>query len=405
MQLDEFRQMVAQAAALRRRQRLQPAGGPGDKLFPPTYPGENGPTHVFERRRIDGAERVCVLIDSVQSQANRLEEALLAAAEAGRIRLPRLTVDFPGAGLNSVGPISVLEAPHRIFDAILRDSELAGKRFRDSDLGLRLRQATPADASAILEASPAALVFGAWNSTGEGGGLGAKFARVIVSEIIGVDVPVEETVDRRTGEVRLHSAGRRTGSRIDPLGVPRSIEIFKKEGDWGFDQKELGKAAKKVRPSEINHGNIAPSIEPLGVTCAYALQTQVLTFAGLRRLRFGTDEARNRAGRTYLAALGLVAMLEGNRQGMALRSRCDLVCEGGLAPLELVAFDGSTQEVAIDPDTALRLYEEAFDAARAAGFAPNPEPAILRPTDNLMELVRRSQQKALADEGGEADEG
>ena len=405
MQLDEFRQMVAQAAALRRRQRLQPAGGPGDKLFPPTYPGENGPTHVFERRRIDGAERVCVLFDSVQSQANPLEEALLAAAEAGRIRLPRLTVDFPGAGLNSVGPISVLEAPHRIFDAILRDSELAGKRFRDSDLGLRLRQATPADASAILEASPAALVFGAWNSTGEGGGLGAKFARVIVSEIIGVDVPVEETVDRRTGEVRLHSAGRRTGSRIDPLGVPRSIEIFKKEGDWGFDQKELGKGAKKVRPSEINHGNIAPSIEPLGVTCAYALQTQVLTFAGLRRLGFGTDEARNRAGRTYLAALGLVAMLEGNRQGMALRSRCDLVCEGGLAPLELVAFDGSTQEVAIDPDTALRLYEEAFDAARAAGFAPNPEPAILRPTDNLMELVRRSQQKALADEGGEADQG
>lgn len=423
MQLDEFRQMVAQAAALRRRQRLQPAGGPGDKLFPPTYPGENGPTHVFERRRIDGAERVCVLIDSVQSQANRLEEALLAAAEAGRIRLPRLTVDFPGAGLNSVGPISVLEAPHRIFDAILRDSELAGKRFRDSDLGLRLRQATPADASAILEASPAALVFGAWNSTGEGGGLGAKFARVIVSEIIGVDVPVEETVDRRTGEVRLHSAGRRTGSRIDPLGITiAAAKIYEHKDnprDWTLDPNEakggpkspelfkgknnsLGKAGN---PAKINHGNIAPSIEPLGVTCAYALQTQVLTFAGLRRLRFGTDEARNRAGRTYLAALGLVAMLEGNRQGMALRSRCDLVCEGGLAPLELVAFDGSTQEVAIDPDTALRLYEEAFDAARAAGFAPNPEPAILRPTDNLMELVRRSQQKALADEGGEADEG
>jgi len=31
---------------------------------------------------------------------------------------------------------------------------------------------------------PTALIFGAWNSTGEGGGLGAKFPRAIVSEII-----------------------------------------------------------------------------------------------------------------------------------------------------------------------------------------------------------------------------
>ena len=51
-------------AALRRRQRLQPVGGKGDKIFPPTYPEERrgaGPRHVFERRRIDGAEVWCVL--------------------------------------------------------------------------------------------------------------------------------------------------------------------------------------------------------------------------------------------------------------------------------------------------------------------------------------------------------
>ena len=395
--------MVAQGAALRRRQRLQPVGGPGDKLFPPTYPGESVPSHVFERRRIDGEERVCVLIDSVQSQANRLEEALLAAAESGRIRLPRLVVDFPGAGLNSVGPISVLEAPHRIFDAILRDSALDGKSFRDSDLGQSLRQAAPADATAILLAAPTALLFGAWNSTGEGGGLGAKFARTIVSEVIGVDVPVEEMADRRSAEITLRSAGRRTGSRIDPLGIPRSIEIYKKEGDWALDERALGRGAKKVRPSEINHGNIAPSVDPLGVTCAYALQTQVLTFAGLRRLRFGTDEAKNLAARAYLAALGIVAMIEGNRQGMALRSRCDLVCEDGLAPLELVAFDGSTREVEIDTEAAVRLHEAAFEAALASGFALDPDPVILKPQAKLVELIRLSQQKALADEGGEAD--
>lgn len=405
MRLDDLGKAVNEDAALRRRQRLQPAGGPGDKLFPPTYPGEGGPTHVFERRRIDGEERVCVLIDSVQSQANRLEEALLAAAEAGRIRLPRLVVDFPGAGLNSVGPISVLEAPHRIFDAILRDSELGGQPFRKSGLGEKLREATPADATAILQAAPTALLFGAWNSTGEGGGLGAKFARAIVSEMIGVDVPVEELADRRSGEITLRSAARRTGSRIDPLGIPRSIEIHKKGGDWALDESELGKGAKKVRPSEINHGNIAPSVDQLGVTCAHALQTQVLTFAGLRRLRFGTDEAKNLAARTWLAALGIVAMIEGNRQGMALRSRCDLVCEDGLAPMELVAFDGSTRRVEIDAGAAVVLHEEAFEAARAAGFALDPEPVTLTPQAKLVALVRRSQEKALADEGGEEDGG
>jgi CRISPR-associated protein Csb1 len=83
---DRLRDAIAQDAAIRRIQRLQPAGGPGDKIFPPTYPGErtNDPArHLFETRRIDGVDVRCVLIDSVQSQANRLEDALLAGIRAG----------------------------------------------------------------------------------------------------------------------------------------------------------------------------------------------------------------------------------------------------------------------------------------------------------------------------------
>ena len=90
---------VAEQAALRRRQTLQPVGGKGDKIFPPTYPEERrggGPRHVFERRRIDGTEVWCVLVDSVQSQANRLEEALLAGLREGAFPLPHVTVDFTG---------------------------------------------------------------------------------------------------------------------------------------------------------------------------------------------------------------------------------------------------------------------------------------------------------------------
>src|SRR6202040_2025204 len=84
-------------AAFRRRRRLQPVEGQGGKIFPPTYPGpkkEDAAQHVFEKRRIDGREVWCVLVDSVQSQANRLEEALLAAVRDRSIELPYLAVDF-----------------------------------------------------------------------------------------------------------------------------------------------------------------------------------------------------------------------------------------------------------------------------------------------------------------------
>ena len=358
-----------------------------------------------------------MLIDSVQAQANRMEEALLRAAEEERIRLPRLTVDFPGAGLNSVGPVSVLQAPHRIFDAILRDSLLDNNPFRESDLGKRLRETTPADATAILEAAPTALVFGAWNSTGEGGGLGAKFARIIVSEVIGVDVPVERLSNQGLGEMPTRNAGRRTGSRIDPLGISKDVPIYEHKDnqlDWTHDPALAKGGPKKPKlftgskkgagqagtAAKINHGNIPPHIEDLGVTCDYALLTQVLTFAGLRRLRFGTNEERNLAARTYLAALGLVAMTEVDRNGHSFRSRCDLICDGA-APLELLTFDGSATSLGITADEAIALYEEAFDAANKAGFDLNPTPKMLKPQEKLVEIVRQSQQNALGDDDSE----
>ena len=99
-----------------------------------------------------------------------------------------------------------------------------------------------------------------------GGGLGAKFPRSLVSEIVGVGAAL----------------GARTSSRIDPLGIRRDVEVWKGEGGaWDVDPRGL-KKAKKVRPSEINHGNITPSVVPLGVTIDYALNDRGL---GLERAR------------------------------------------------------------------------------------------------------------------------
>jgi len=78
-------------AALRARVRLQPAGGPGDKVFPPTYEER---LYAQERRLVDGRVEDAVLLDSVASQANRMELALLAAADARRLTLPLLWPKF-----------------------------------------------------------------------------------------------------------------------------------------------------------------------------------------------------------------------------------------------------------------------------------------------------------------------
>src|SRR5258708_1880416 len=97
--LERFTRAVHEGAAIRRIRRLQPVGGAGDKIFPPTYPGQRNtdpPRHVFERRRVDGKDVLCVLIDSVQSQANRLEEALKSARDRGSLSFPVISVEFAG---------------------------------------------------------------------------------------------------------------------------------------------------------------------------------------------------------------------------------------------------------------------------------------------------------------------
>lgn len=407
MKLSDLQRAIAEHAALRRRQTLQPVGGRGDKIFPPTYPGEGRnapPRHVFERRRVGDAELWCVLVDSVQSQANRLEECLRDALREG-VTIPHVVVDFSNAALTGISQITSLDAPHRVYDAILRDSLHEGKPFlsRDSPVGKRLLEAGSADASALLDISPNALLFGAWNSTGQGGGLGAKFARCLVSELVAVNVPADELVDRRSGEVDVRTSGRRTGSRIDPLGVLSKVRVFKGEHDWELTKEAAGKAAKELKPSEINHGNIRPSILPLGITCDHIEHTFVLSFAALRRLRFGAGADRAAAGRAMLAALGLLALAEQDARGYALRSRCDLVCEG-TAPLELVHADGRSEPVPLDRAAARRLYEDAFAEARRAGFALAAEPIKLAPQPKLVEIVRRSQELALRGEGEEADD-
>ena len=93
-----------------------------------------------------------------------------------------------------------------------------------------------------------------------------------------------------------------------------------------------------------------------------------------------------------------MALAEQDAGGYALRSRCDLVCDGP-APLELVRADGSTEAVELDRDRAGKLYGDAYARAESAGF--QFKSISLKPQDKLVEIVEHSQKLALEGAGGE----
>lgn len=365
------------AAAFRSRTRLQPAGGEGDKVFPPTYAGA---VYAKEDRQINGLKVPCVLLDSVQAQANRLEEALQHALDNGTIKnIPVLNVDFTGIGLlDEVGRVSSLEAPHRIADAILRDSLHEGQPFRKSEIGKSLDQASLQNATPLYKLCPTALVFGLWDSTGPKGGLGAKFQRALVSEIIGVNANI----------------GVKTSSRIDPLGMRAAAKVIKKvDGTYELagDKEKNG-----VSPSEVNHGNIPPDISAVGgATIDYAEQTIVLSLPALRKLRFPVEgktmPERDAAARTVLVALALTAATLAAESGFDLRSRC-LLWPTGVMQWELLETPGKAPTVfTITSKDAIQLLEEAILVAEKCGLVWQKEPVRLTPSANLVALLKRSQ--------------
>lgn len=421
---DELRAGVAgEAVGVRCRTTLQPLGGLGDKVFPPTYATNNPENrYAIETRFVpstdgtSGTVAQSVVLDSVASQANRFELALLSAIRRGEAPIPVTSVDFSGIeGLVGLDKISDYEAPHRIFDAILRDSYDGDHLFRNGSAGRAITEARPRDAAGLYYHSPHTLVFGGWDSTGPRGGLGAKYERAITSEIVAVDV----------------QRGVKTSSRIDPLGVQlRAGTLYKaQDGTWTLDPETADTDAngkprllgakegqsdgrEAGRPSQANHGNVKPSIESAagGVTAREIVGTTVLSFIQLRRLAFpATPEgtalegkariAGELAARTALAALGLASASLAFEEGFDLRSRCVLVADRPIA-FELVSRDGQVVPFDLTSADALKIVAEAADAAAVAWMPWRAEELSLRPADRLVELVRRSQQLVELGEAG-----
>ena len=384
--IHEISQAVAgRAAAFRSITDYQPAGGPSDKVFPATY---DGGAYAMEKRLVDQEEVQCVLIDSVQSQANRMELALLEEWRAGNITIPVITVPFEDPALPKPFRVTSLEAPHRVADALLRDSMLDDVSFRDSSIGRKFDMVRPQNATALFEICPTALVFGIWDSTGPRGGLGSKFQRTVVSEFVG-----------------LHATGGvKTSSRIDPAEILKSAGPVYSTDHGGFttDKQMAPKNAKAKRPAEINHGNIVPSIDDKtgGFTISKATQTTVVSLPALRRLRFPlhgsvSEAVVDNAARTVLASMALLAATLIREAGADLRSRCLLYPTQDFI-WELLDRPGSTpRQFELTAEQATTNYREAVAEAKVVGLPWMDEELMLTPSPHLADLVLQSQLQAM----------
>ena len=391
---EKLRSAVAgESVALRSRTTLQPAGGPGDKVFPPTYADTSDHKYAIEDRQIGDKVSTVVLLDSVASQANRAELALLDGWELGELKFPVPYVDFTiDNEVADIGKLTVLEAPHRLADAIFRDSLLDNTFFRQSDIGRAVTDSQPRNATALFRYSPTGLLFGMWDSTGLKGGLGSKFQRAYVSEIVGLDAKI----------------GKKVSSRLDPIITQMDtakVQIYEpRDPDQHWTPNPAEAITEKGKPkiykkdgrlTKINHGNVLPSIDAKagGVTISQAVQTTVISLAALRRLRFqGHSREAETAARTAVAALGVVSIAYQYEMDYDLRSRCLLIPDHPLR-VELVGRDGSPAETTeINKPAAGTLLAQAAAHAAEQGIGWKTGEIRLKPSPKLIDLIKHSRE-------------
>lgn len=364
--LDVLSALVADSAVrgLSNNRKLQPLGGRGDIVSPPTFAqaqgDEKGPRYVWsERRTGDEVVKTC-LLDSAASQANRIEESLLELVRAGKLTLPLHRLDVPG-----IGELSDLELPHRAYDAAIGTAKLTdGTDWKRSTVAKQIREASRKNATALLEHAPLILILGGWDShsgTAANAWQG-RHEKAVWSKIVAVDA------------FRMN----RPGGRLDPMGLPSS------------DQVDLGDGTKKLVDQGL--GVVPPSMDKfprLSIAMRHAEQRSVISFGVFRKIGFGGN-GKDEVARDFLAALGILGLTALHRDGGHLRSECDLVCEqsDGWQIRRDDAPDEGLSGVTVE--RALEIVEEALSRVRLAGLRFRTEPIHLNVHENLVAAMGRS---------------
>ncbi len=295
--------------------------------------GKKGGVYAYEQRFLDGEDRYAVILDSKQSQLNRAEQALAQAVDDGHpllSRLPHVLVTYEREG--RVDRYYDLTLPHRVFDGHIRAGSVDGQQTTQVPIYRAVRDATPANARALLEMSPVTLIFGGWDSSRRS--RQGRWRSALVGEIVGF---VAAGRDEKGNLVQPRPA-LRGGARVDPVGMQINVsgKAMKELATGQRDEmsvatvEKLSKAAGAVKAgasmsaSSLGLGGIPPTLDQLaGVACDTIIRTHVLSFATLRQMRFGAGPEGDAACRALLAALALNALARSDAE-LFLRANCDL---------------------------------------------------------------------------------
>ena len=316
--------------ALTYRQALEPVEGRGAPVRPPTYPVPRGKRARGDECRarytineIGGGVRICEL-DTVQSQANRME-----ASYRGELAdvIPRHVVESGGRR------VDLTELPHRLADATIRATGLAGELRR---CFVEFSQGDPAP---LARLGPTSLVYGGWDS---------RASRVPVRRVIGSRVEAHDVVEC-TGSAQYS-------------GV--------------FGQDELGLSAQEWLKGSNAGFAPSPATGRLGGIRVRGeiVQSATIVLGVLRGYRMG-DGREVLAG--YLLGLALGGLLIGGRR-YDLRSGCDLVPAGSVR-WDAVSAEGGRCPVEVDTQAVLaELRELAREWSHVAEVKLGGEPEVHR---------------------------
>ena len=368
-----LRQAAQDSSAITIRAELVSAssmdGDAKQHVFPPTFVDVG---HLTSPVREDGTHEY-VLIDSTQSWANRLEEV----ADDPSLGLPRIDV------LIGTDLLSAYKLPHRVYDAILRDSTLGDVSYRDTDLGKSLTGSRPTNATALLRHAPTVLLFGGWDSFAGLKVGAAKWPAALVGQILGFDAQLS----------------RKTGVRVDPLEI--SIDDFQSykaaaPGEvWTLDPAEAAKDGKgnavTIKPSEVGHGNIPAAVAFKGAWVSRMELRASLSITRLRRYRFPVDGVStpeaDHAATTLLVCLAVALLTERLQRGLDLRAGAELDTRSTRWLLRSSTSPDAPLEVTLS--AARAALQSAKDAAAAAGLTFAPD-VTLTAKPKLRKIVERS---------------
>ena len=366
-------------AGIRISAEMEPLGGRGSPINPAIH---SGGVYAWQRRYTAETDEPqdCIVVDSVQSQAARLQRSL-----ADLDGYPMIEMDLSEAVLPAHLPsrITSVELPHRHADAYVRDADRDGVKFDKTDLGRALLDATASDPEALLGWFPHSLIYGFWQSHTGKNGPQAKHPRAWTSEIIGWAPSMSK--DDIEGRDRKFE---RLGTKGDPMNIDSSA------ADKG-----------EPKPSEVGHGQVPfggagtneDKRRPPAMSFARITQTADLSFATLRRVADrrdqppGFDPTRARA---LLAMLALWAYARRFWGSMDLRTGTTLQTVPGTLKIQAVSSSGlvdcnpqSAGTAALEAGIA-KIVEGIVLPAGLNGWGRDPE--VLRPSKRLSGYIAKT---------------